>query len=75
MDVLSDMLKANAIDVDPTSLIQELEGTHPSPTPLDAESESPPHVHTIPHELTDSQSIPQSDTPTPFQNSDQDSDK
>jgi len=71
MDMLSDMLKANAIDVDPTSLIQELGGTHPSPTPLDAESESPPHVHTIPHESATSES----DTPTPFQNSDQDSDK
>jgi hypothetical protein len=81
LGVLSDMLKANAIDVDPTSLIQELGGTHPSPTPLDAESESRPHVHTIPHELTESQSIPhesstsQSDTPTPFQNSDPESDK
>ena len=31
MDMLSDMLKANAIDVDPTTLIQELGGTHPSP--------------------------------------------
>lgn len=71
LDVLSDMLKANAIDVDPTSLIQELGGTHPSPTPLDAESESRPHVHTIPHESTDSQS----DTPTPNQNSDPESDK
>ena len=75
MSALSDMLKANAIDVDPTSLIQELEGTHPSPTPLDAESESRPHVHTIPHESSDAQPIPQSDTPTPFQNSDQESDK
>lgn len=72
MDVLSDMLKANAIDVDPTSLIQELGGTHPSPTPLDAESESRPHVHTIPHEQSNLEPI---DTPTPFPNSDQDSDK
>ena len=75
MDMLSDMLKANAIDVDPTTLIQELGGTHPSPTPLDAESESRPHVHTIPHESSDAQPIPQSDTPTPNQNSDQESDK
>lgn len=71
MDMLSDMLKANAIDVDPTSLIQELEGTHPSPTPQDAESESRSHVHTIPHE----QSSPSSDSPHPFQNSGQESDK
>ena len=71
MTALSDMLKANAIDVDPTALIQELGGTHPSPTPQDAESESRPHVHTIPHE----QSSPSSDSPHPFQNSDQDSDK
>jgi hypothetical protein len=71
MDMLSDMLKAHAIDVDPTSLIQELGGTHPSPTPPDAESESRPHVHTIPHESSTSQS----DTPTPFQNSDPESDK
>ena len=84
MDALSDMLKANAIDVDPTSLIQELEGTHPSPTPQDAESESRSHVHTIPHELTDSQPIPHEssvsqpiphDSPHPFQNSDQERDK
>ena len=75
MSALSDMLKANAIDVDPTTLIQELGGTHPSPTPLDAESESRPHVHTIPHESSDAQPIPQSDTPTPFQNSNQESDK
>ena len=75
LDVLSDMLKANAIDVDPTSLIQELEGTHPSPTPLDAESESRPHVHTIPHESSDAQPILQSDTPTPSKISDQESDK
>ena len=75
MSALSDMLKANAIDVDPTSLIQELGGTHPSPTPLDAESESRPHVHTIPHESSDAQPIPQSDTPTPSKISDQDSDK
>ena len=79
MDMLSDMLKANAIDVDPTSLIQELGGTHPSPTPPDAESESRPHVHTIPHELTNSQPIPSNsepiDTPTPSQNSDPESDK
>ncbi len=81
MDMLSDMLKANAIDVDPTSLIQELEGTHPSPTPQAAESESPSHVHTIPHDLSNPQPIPhesthsQSDTPTPFQNSDQEGDK
>jgi hypothetical protein len=74
MDMLSDMLKANAIDVDPATLIQELGGTHPSPTPQDAESESRPHVHTIPHELTDSQPIPH-DSPHPFQNSDQESDK
>ena len=72
MDMLSDMLKANAIDVDPTSLIQELGGTHPSPTPLDAESESRPHVHTIPHEQSNLEPI---DSPHPFQNSDQDSDK
>lgn len=71
MDMLSDMLKANAIDVDPSTLIQELGGTHPSPTPLDAESESHPHVHTIPHE----QSSPSSDSPHPFQNSDPESDK
>jgi len=81
LGVLSDMLKANAIDVDPTSLIQELEGTHPSPAPQDATSESRSHVHTIPHESLDVQPIPhesthsQSDTPTPFQNSDQESDK
>jgi hypothetical protein len=74
MSALSDMLKANAIDVDPASLIQELGGTHPSPTPLDAESESRPHVHTIPHELANSQPIPH-DSPHPFQNSDQESDK
>jgi hypothetical protein len=71
MDVLSDMLKANAIDVDPASLIQELGGTHPSPTPQDAESESRPHVHTIPPKSSASES----DSPHPFQNSDQDSDK
>ena len=71
MSALSDMLKANAIDVDPTSLIQELGGTHPSPTPLDAESESRPHVHTIPPQSSDVQSI----TPHPFQNSDPESDK
>jgi len=79
MSALSDMLKANAIDVDPTSLIQELGGTHPSPTPLDAESESRPHVHTIPHESSNVQPIPHeqssSDSPHHFQNSDQDSDK
>jgi hypothetical protein len=82
MSALSDMLKSNAIDVDPASLIQELEGTHPSPTPLDAEAESRPHVHTIPHELTNSQPIPPKsthpqpiDTPTPSQNSDQERDK
>jgi len=67
MTVLSDMLKANAIDVDPTSLIQELEGTHPSPTPQIAESESPSHVHTIPHDLSNSEP---EDTPTPSKNSD-----
>jgi hypothetical protein len=71
MDVLSDMLKANAIDVDPASLIQELGGTHPSPTPQDAESESRPHVHTIPPKSSASES----DSPHPFQNSDQESDK
>lgn len=76
MSALSDMLKANAIDVDPTSLIQELEGTHPSPTPQDAASESRSHVHTIPHKSLDVQPIPhESDTPTPFQNSDQEGDK
>ena len=76
MDALSDMLKANAIDVDPTSLIQELEGTHPSPAPQDAASESRSHVHTIPHESSNVQPIPhKSDTPTHFQNSDQESDK
>jgi hypothetical protein len=82
MSALSDMLKANAIDVDPTSLIQELGGTHPSPTPLDAESESRPHVHTIPHESSVSQPIPHDlpnsqpiDTPTPSKISDQESDK
>ena len=82
MDMLSDMLKANAIDVDPTTLIQELGGTHPSPTPLDAESESRPHVHTIPHESTHLQPVPHepsssqsTDTPTPFENSDHESDK
>lgn len=81
MSALSDMLKANAIDVDPTSLIQELGGTHPSPTPLDAESESRPHVHTIPPQSSDVQPIPpkssalESDTPHPFQNSDPESDK
>jgi hypothetical protein len=74
LDALSDMLKDNAIDVDPTALIQELAGTHPSPTPQDAELESRPHVHTIPHDLTHPQPIPQSD-PTPNENSDQDSDK
>lgn len=71
MSALSDMLKANAIDVDPTSLIQELEGTHPSPTPQAAESESRSHVHTIPHNLSNSQT----DTPTPSKNSDPVSDK
>jgi hypothetical protein len=81
MMALSDMLKSNAVDVDPTTLIQELEGTHPSPAPQDAASESRSHVHTIPHESLDVQPIPhesthsQSDTPTPFQNSDQESDK
>jgi hypothetical protein len=79
MDMLSDMLKANAIDVDPTSLIQELGGTHPSPTPPDAESESRPHVHTIPSESSNVQPIPPNsepiDTPTPSQNSDPESDK
>lgn len=81
MAVLSEMVRSQAIDVDPTSLIQELGGTHPSPTPPDAESESRPHVHTIPHESTHSKPIPhesstsQSDTPTPFQNSDPESDK
>lgn len=72
MSALSDMLKANAIDVDPATLIQELGGTHPSPTPQDAESESRPHVHTIPHEQSNLEPI---DSPHPFQNSDQDSDK
>ena len=71
LGVLSDMLKANAIDVDPTSLIQELEGTHPSPTPQAAETESPSHVHTIPHKVTNNEP----DTPTPSQNPDPDSDK
>lgn len=81
MMALSDMLKSNAVDVDPTTLIQELEGTHLSPAPQDAASESRSHVHTIPHESLDVQPIPhesthsQSDTPTPFQNSDQESDK
>lgn len=76
IDALSDMLKDQAIDVDPTSLIQELGGTHPSPTPPGAESESRPHVHTIPHESSNSQPIPRdSDTPTPFQISDPESDK
>ena len=70
MSALSDMLKANAIDVDPTSLIQELEGTHPSPTPQAAETESPSHVHTIPHESSNDQPIPHEDTPTPSKNSD-----
>ena len=72
MDMLSDMLKANAIDVDPTTLIQELGGTHPSPTPQDAESESRPHVHTIPPESSTSQLI---NTPTPSKISDPESDK
>jgi hypothetical protein len=72
LDALSDMLKDNAIDVDPTALIQELAGTHPSPTPLDADSESRPHVHTIPHEQSNLEPI---DSPHPFQNSDQESDK
>ena len=62
MDMLSDMLKANAIDVDPTTLIQELEGTHPSPTPQAAESESPSHVHTIPHDLSNPQPSPHEST-------------
>lgn len=81
MMMLSEMVRSQAIDVDPATLIQELEGTHPSPTPQDAESESPSHVHTIPHDLSNPQPIPhesthsQSDTPTPFQNSDQESDK
>jgi hypothetical protein len=78
MMALSDMLKANAIDVDPTTLIQELEGSHPSPTPQAAETESPSHVHTIPHDLSNSPPIPhepsQPDTPTPSKNSDPDSD-
>jgi hypothetical protein len=81
MAVLSEMVRSQAIDVDPTTLIQELEGTHPSPTPQDAESESRPHVHTIPPKSSDVQPIPpkssasESDSPHPFQNSDQDSDK
>lgn len=75
MDALSDMLKANAIDVDPTSLIQELEGTHPSPAPQDAASESRSHVHTIPHDLSNNEPIPHKDTPTPSQNPNPDNDK
>jgi hypothetical protein len=71
LEALSDMVKAQAIDVDPTILINELAGTHPSPTPQDAESESRSHVHTIPHEPIHLQS----DTPTPNENSDQESDK
>jgi len=70
MSVLTQMVRDQAIDVDPTTLIQELEGTHPSPTPQDAETESPSHVHTIPHDLSQPQ-----DTPTPSQNSDPDSNK
>jgi len=70
MSVLTQMVRDQAIDVDPTTLIQELEGTHPSPTPQDAETESPSHVHTIPHGLSQPQ-----DTPTPSKNSDPDSDK
>ena len=71
MAALSEMVRSQAIDVDPTTLIQELEGTHPSPTPQVAETESPSHVHTIPHDLTQ----PIQDTPTPSQNSDLESDK
>jgi hypothetical protein len=71
LEALSDMVKAQAIDVDPTILINELAGTHPSPTPQDAESESRSHVHTIPHEPIHLQS----DTPTPTENSDPESDK
>ena len=79
MSVLTQMVRDQAIDVDPTTLIQELEGTHPSPTPQVAETESPSHVHTIPREVTNNESIPhdlsQPDNPTPSQNSDPDSDK
>jgi hypothetical protein len=79
MAVLSEMVRSQAIDIDPTTLIQELEGTHPSPTPQDAETESPSHVHTIPHNLSNSQPIPHNlsnpDTPTPSKNSDPESDK
>ena len=81
MAVLTEMVRSQAIDVDPTTLIQELEGTHPSPAPQTAETESPSHVHTIPHDLSISKPIPHEptqpipDTPAPSKNSDPDSDK
>lgn len=60
MDQLTALIKAEAIDVDPAQLLQELERPHPSPTPPDADAESRSHVHTNPLK---------SSGPTPDENS------
>ena len=76
MDQLTALIKAEAIDVDPTQLLQELGQAHPSPTPLDAETDPDSPVHTIPLKST---SIPHEstleDTPSPDKISPDDSDE
>ncbi len=71
MDQLSALIKAEAIDVDPSQLLQELGQAHPSPTPLDAETDPASPVHTIP--LQQSEKI--NDTPSPSKISPDDNDE
>jgi len=71
MDQLTALIKSEAIDVDPTQLLQELGQAHPSPTPLDAETDPASPVHTIPLKST---STPE-DTPSPDKISPDDNDE
>lgn len=71
MDQLNALIKSEAIDVDPTALLQELGQAHPSPTPLDAETDPASPVHTIP--LKSSPTF--EDAPSPSKISPDDSDE
>ena len=70
----ADAVDVQAIDADADSLLAELTGanpgadeTHPSPTPQDAEPESPATMHTIPHEQSVHTSIPHEQSPIPHE--------
>jgi hypothetical protein len=72
MAELRALSNADAIDVESEAagLLDELresapDATHPTPTPTCAEDETPPYIHTIPHEPTPKNSNPDDPTPLP----------